>query len=368
MNSHIPEKKNNSDVVVVSGSSGLIGSAIIKRLAGKYQLVGLDRDGPPYPPIEAECIPMDITNEDSILRAMDRIYYEFGKRITSVIHLAAFYDFSGKPSNLYEEITVRGTERLLSALQRFEVDQFVFSSTNLIYKPTQPGRKIAEDCPIEPNWAYPESKVDTEKLIADKRGNIRTVTLRIAGIYDNWCHSIPLSHQIQRIFEKQITSHFYSGNIKHGNVFLHLDDMTDALEATVLRKDILPDGVALNIGEPETPTYEELQETLGLLIHGEKWNTYEIPAPLAKAGAWAMDLFGDPFIKPWMIDRANDHYELDISRARNLLDWHPKHKLLTALPEIIKNLKSDPLRWYKENNLDIPSDLMEAEIHQTRKD
>ena len=37
----------------------------------------------------------------------------FGTRIASVIHLAAYYDFSGEPSEKYETITVQGTERLL---------------------------------------------------------------------------------------------------------------------------------------------------------------------------------------------------------------------------------------------------------------
>jgi nucleoside-diphosphate-sugar epimerase len=345
---------DNKEVVLITGSSGLLGSAIVKRLAGKYKLVGLDRDGPPYPPIEAECIPMNITSRESVTRAMARVKYEYGAKLASVIHLAAFYDFSGKPSNLYEEITVKGTERLLTALQDFEVGQFIFSSTNLIYKPSAPGRKINEDCPVAPNWDYPESKIDTEKLIQVRKGKMNVVILRIAGIYDDWCHSIPISHQIQRIYERQLTSHFYSGDVSHGNVFLHLDDMTDALELSVEKRHSLPSNIAINIGEPETPSYQELQQTIGFLIHGEEWKTYEIPKQLAKVGAWSMDLFGDPFIKPWMIDRADDHYELDITRANTLLNWNPRYKLMNSLHVMINNLKSNPLLWYKENNLDPP--------------
>ena len=43
------------------------------------------------------------------------------------------------------------------------------------------------------------------------------------------------------------------------------------------------------------------------------------PRPLAKFGAWLQNLLpgADPFIKPWMIDIADDHYALDISRARD---------------------------------------------------
>lgn len=340
------------EIVIVTGSSGLIGSRLIKQLAHHYQVVGLDKEGSKYAPLEAECISFDITDLNSIKAAMERFRYAYGNKIASVVHLAAYYDFSGAPSPLYEEVTVKGTGRFIKVLHDFQVDQFIFSSTNLIYKPTEPGKKIAEDAPLAPNWDYPESKVDTEELIKNTRGKIPAVILRLAGVYDEWGHSVPISHQVQRIYEKQFTSHFYSGDVTHGNVFLHLNDLLNAIEKTIDKRKFLPDEIVINIAEPKTPSYKELQDKIGLLIHGEEWKTYEVPAPLAKAGAWTMDLFGDPFIKPWMIDRADDHYELDISRAEKLLEWKPAHNLIDVLPEMIRNLKADPEKWYKENKLE----------------
>lgn len=348
---------SEKELIIVTGSSGLLGKSIINKLINKYRLVGLDKFGNPYPPREVEWVCFDITSEKSIRTAMERIRYVYGDKIASVIHLAAYYDFSGERSPLYEEVTVKGTEHFLKVLQDFDVGQFIFSSTNLIYKPTSPGEKIDENCPLEPNWDYPESKVDTEQLIRENRGNISAVLLRLAGIYDDECHSIPISHQIKRIFEKQFTSHFFSGDIHHGNVFLHMEDLLDAIEKTVDKRDELPGETAINIGEPETPGYKELQDKIGKLVHGKTWETFEMPKPLAKAGSVGMNIFGDPFIKPWMIDRADDHYELDITRAKKMLDWEPKHSLMETLPQMIKKLKEDPAKWYKTNNLDIPSEL-----------
>jgi len=78
---------------------------------------------------------------------------------------------------------VRGTGRLLRGLRDagFQVEQFVFSSTMLIHRPAEPGQFINEDWPIEPTLAYPESKVRTEQLIRDERGDIPAVLLRISG-------------------------------------------------------------------------------------------------------------------------------------------------------------------------------------------
>ena len=347
-------QNQDKELVLVTGSSGMIGSRLIERLQDRYQVVGLDKKGNMHPPEKAENIIFDITSEESIQKALARVRYAYGDQIASVVHLAAYYDFSGEPSPLYEEVTVKGTQKLLKQLQNFKVDQLVFSSTNLIYRPTEPGKKIDEADPLEPNWDYPESKVDTEEIIRRERGDIPAVLLRMAGAYDEEGNSIPLTHQIQRIYEKTLTSHFYSGDPSHGNVFLHLDDLLNALEKTVDKRQELPEEIAINIGEPETPSYEELQDKIGKLIHGEEWTTVEVPKPIARTGAWAQTKtgIGDTFIKPWMIDRADDHYELDISRARKLLDWEPKHRLMDTLPAMIRKLKENPEGWYKKNKLD----------------
>jgi len=285
-----------------------------------------------------------------------------------VIHLAAYYDFFGEPSEKYDEVTVRGTERLLRGLheQQFEVEQFVFSSTMLVHRPAEPGQFINEDWAIEPTWAYPESKVRTEQRIHDQRGRIPAVLLRISGVYDDRCHSIPLAHHIQRIYERQFTSRIYSGSTAHGQSFVHMDDLVDAIALTVERRAQLPPEVPILLGEPEPLSYDELQHTFARLIHGDSWETLEVPgvlAPLAKAGAWVLERLpgADPFVKPWMIDRANDHYALDITRAHTLLGWQPQRSLRDTIPKMIAALKADPIGFYRENDLTLASELAKQE-------
>ena len=338
-------------VVMVTGASGLIGKRVIDRLADQYQCIGLDKVGNPSANPKAENICLDITDPVSIEAALNRVKFAYGDEIASVIHLAAYYDFAGEPSDLYDKVTVRGTENLLAALQKLNVKQFVFSSTNLVYKPTEPGEKIDEDWPLEPAWDYPKSKADTEEIIHEKRGRIPAVILRLSGVYNEDGNSIPLSHQIQRIYEKDLTSHFFSGDLLHGNAFVHLNDLDEAFAKTVERRNELAEEITLNISEEKTYSYEELQNIIGELIHDKEWKTFEIPKPLAKAGAWAQDLVSDPFIKPWMIDLADDHYEMDISRAKKYLNWEPKFNLKSTLPKMIAKLKSDPTRWYEYNKL-----------------
>lgn len=368
MNKGSGEKSENG-LVLVTGSSGRIGSAVMRRFAGRFgEVVGFDREASELMPPGCTYMPVEITSDESVSRGLRVLREHHGSNIASVIHLAAYYDFFGEPSEKYDEITVKGTGRLLQGLREhdFKVEQFVFSSTMLVHRPAEPGQFINEDWPIEPTWAYPESKVSTEKLIHDERRAIPAVLLRIAGVYDDLCHSIPLAHQMQRINERQLTSRIYSGSTSHGQSFIHMDDLVDAIDLVVERRAQLPPESPILIGEPETLSYDELQHTFARLIHGEELETLEVPgvfAPLAKAGAWVMEKLpgADPFIKPWMIDRANDHYELDITRARTLLGWEPKRSLRETIPKIIAALKADPAGWYRENGLELPSELAETE-------
>jgi nucleoside-diphosphate-sugar epimerase/mono/diheme cytochrome c family protein len=349
-------------IVLITGSNGRIGSAVMRRLTGRFSdVVGFDLKAPTPPPPGCVRIPVDITSDASLEAGLSALGEHHGTHLVAVIHLAAYYDFLGKPSPKYDEITVNGTQRLLRELrENFEVEQFIFSSTMLVHRPGEPGQFITEDWPLGPTWAYPESKVRTEALIRTQRGNIPTVVLRLAGVYDDVCHSPPLAHQIQRIYERQLAGHLYSGETAHGQAFVHLEDVVDAIERTIERRAKLPVEVAVLIGEPETLSYDELQHTFMRLIHGKSGETYSVPGMIAKIGAWAQDHMPgeDQFIKPWMIDRANDHYALDITRARTLLDWQPKRSLRQTMPKMVAALKADPLGWYREHGLVPPASLM----------
>jgi nucleoside-diphosphate-sugar epimerase len=344
-------------VLLVTGSSGLIGRRLSERLTETFDVVGFDRPGGLVAPELVDHIPVDLTSAASLNQGLETVRDRYGGCLVSVVHLAAYFDFSGEPNPLYKQVTVEGTQRLVRGLHAydFQVEQFIFSSTMLVHAPCEPGQTINEDWPLAPRWPYPESKVETEKVIEKERGYIRTAILRIAGVYDDVCHSIPLAHQIQRIYERQVTSRVFPGHISHGQSFMHLDDLVDAFVRTIERRQELPEIVTVLLGEPDVVSYDELQHQFGRLIHDEAdWQTRQIPKALAKTGAWVQDmmpLVDDPFIKPWMIDFADDHYALDLGRAKELLGWYPKRSLRDTLPKMVATLKKDPEQWYRKHHL-----------------
>ena len=95
------------ETILVTGSSGLIGAPVVKRLAEGFRVVGFDKEGGKHhPPAVAECVCVDLTSDESLKGGLERLRRGYGDRIASVIHLAAYYDFSGEPSPKYEDITI----------------------------------------------------------------------------------------------------------------------------------------------------------------------------------------------------------------------------------------------------------------------
>ena len=352
-------------IVIITGASGNIGSALTKRLRKDYQVVGMDR------PQTKSDIDVDLTSDDSVKLGFKQFRDTYGAKIAAVIHLAAYFDFTGEKSPLYDEVNVKGTTRLMDALGDFEVERFIYSGTMLVHRPAPPGDLVNETSPIEPKWAYPESKAETEAVIAEYTDRIPCTLLHLAGLYDEKSAVPTLTHQIARIYERDLKSQLYAGDLDVGQAFIHKEDMLEVFARTVAKRKDLPRHSVILAGEEQVMSYRELQSALGELIHGEEeWRTYVLPEALAKAGAWvqekaeplvpdAIDKGEKPFIRPFLIDLASDHYKLDISRAREMLEWEPKHFIADELPAMVDDLKNDPMAWYQRNGIR-PPDWMES--------
>src|SRR5262245_15725567 len=82
-------------VVLITGSEGLIGSRIVKALSRSYEVIGLDVKKSQRPSDYAEFIECDLTKTENVNRSLHQIQSRYGRALASVIHLAAYYDFSG---------------------------------------------------------------------------------------------------------------------------------------------------------------------------------------------------------------------------------------------------------------------------------
>jgi nucleoside-diphosphate-sugar epimerase/disulfide bond formation protein DsbB len=350
-------------IVVITGAAGNLGGSTAQALASNYRIVGMDRD---EAETEFPLLRIDLTSDDSVELAFRKFRDGYGGRIASVIHLIAFFDFTGEPNPLYRRVNVDGTRRLLRALRDFEVEQFVYASTILVHEPCKPGERIDESRPIGPRWEYPKSKAAAEAVVQEEWQDRHYAILRLAGVYDERSTVPTMAEQMARIYERDVVSHVYPGDPLVGQSMLHREDMIDALRRTVDRRARLPAATELLIGEPDAVGYDALQDELGRLFHGaDDWLTLRVPKPVAAAGAWAqqqleplvpdaIDKGEEPFVKPFMVRMADDHYALDVRLARELLGWEPRHRLVDELPGMVKAMKDDPAAWYERHRIEPP--------------
>jgi hypothetical protein len=132
-------------IVLITGATGNLGRSLADALGGDYRIVGLDRttkNDAGFPVFEA-----DFASDASVALALHKIRNAFGSQIASVIHLVAYFDFTGEANPLYQSVNVEGTRRILRALQAFDVKQFVYASTMLVHAPGNPGERIDEPAP-----------------------------------------------------------------------------------------------------------------------------------------------------------------------------------------------------------------------------
>jgi len=107
---------SEKNIILITGIGGFLGFSLSKVLAQDYVVIGLDRESEcsKYP----DCVSCDLSSDRSVKKAMNELRTRVGNRFASVIHLSGYYDFTGEPNPLYEEVNVNGTHRLTMAWAR----------------------------------------------------------------------------------------------------------------------------------------------------------------------------------------------------------------------------------------------------------
>lgn len=164
--------------VLVTGSSGRIGSAIAERLAeARHETQGLD-----VRPGEWTTVRGDVAD-----RALVR---EIVARVDAVVHAAAFHapHVDSVPAAEFRRVNVEGTRALLDACEEHGAERFVYTSTTSLYGsamvPEDAAVWVTEDLVPRPRDIYDETKIEAESLCgqASARG-MTCVSLRMSRCF-----------------------------------------------------------------------------------------------------------------------------------------------------------------------------------------
>ncbi|MFB7244063.1 NAD-dependent epimerase/dehydratase family protein [Streptomyces populi] len=163
--------------VVVTGASGLVGSAIVRRLgAAGRPVTGVDRVPSPDTSVVA-----DLRDPAAWRRALSGA--------GAVVHTAALHapHVGVHPDDEFREINVGATRDLLDASAAAGVRRFVYTSSTSVYghalEPTDEAVWVTEDVTCRPRDIYDETKLAAERLVLSTAGTMSTVCLRIARCF-----------------------------------------------------------------------------------------------------------------------------------------------------------------------------------------
>jgi len=237
--------------VVITGVSGFLGQAVLRRLSGSPavgRLVGLDVREPGFRPRGLQFHLVDVAGSD--LRPL----FE-GANV--LVHLAGVHD-ALPDEDLMARVNVGGTRRVLEAAAAAGLSKVVLVSSAAVYGawPNNP-IPLNEDAPLRPNpgFALGVHKAELERLLAEwgqDRPSVTTTVLRPAFVL-----GAQADHAIARLIRARVP--LTIGGSVAPVQFVHEDDATEAIALAVERD--LP-GV-YNVAADGWLSRDELRALLG---------------------------------------------------------------------------------------------------------
>ncbi|REK90620.1 dTDP-glucose 4,6-dehydratase [Streptomyces inhibens] len=312
--------------LLVTGGAGFIGSHFVKRIlaaedvasvtvldaltyAGHIENLGTAFLSPKLTFVQGNILDAELV--DTLM-----------PRHTAVVHFAAesHVDRSFFAAGAFLATNVHGTQILLDAAMRHDVQRFVHVSTDEVYGPLLEGAATEED-PLRPSVPYAASKAagDLVALSYFRTYGVPVCVTRSSNNYGPYQHPekiIPLF--VTRLLSGEpVTLH---GRGEHVRNWLHVEDNCQGVEL-VLRGGV--PGEVYNIGGGTDRTNRELTDSL-LRVFGATWDSVT-----------------------YVPDRqANDiRYSMVWDKIANSLEYRPVHDFEEGLAETAHWYRRNPDRW-----------------------
>ncbi|MGO9152475.1 NAD-dependent epimerase/dehydratase family protein [Mycobacterium sp.] len=320
--------------VVITGASGNVGTALLRKLAVEtdYEVHGVVRRMPP--PTDAYACArwhqLDIAEPQAVTH-LQKLF----RRAHCVVHLA--WAFEPIRDRQYRKaVGIDGSYNVLIGAHAADVRHLVYVSSAATYAPA-PGRRVDESWLTTgiPTCTYSRLKSAVEKLLDDycRAGGGMAITRLRPGFI------------IQRQAAASIRRHMFPGYLPprwlrllpllmvpaSGSLqvpVLHADDVADACLRAIQRRAV----GAFNLSAEPPLQPQHVVRALGPM-------PIPVPTWLARSlidAAWRARL--QP-IEPGWVDLIASMPLLNTERAQAILSWHPQHTSQHALTELTEGLR-----------------------------
>ena len=300
--------------VLVTGSSGFIGSRLVEALKKKgHQVVPFDRSHG-----------LDVTKARDVKKAL--------QGCQGVIHLAAALDETLGKKKLYE-VNFLGTRNLLEEAARQKVKRFVFLSTVGVMGDFK--GQADETFPYNPKTAYEMTKAEAEQLVLEFQPVFPVIVLRSAMVYgpnSYWTSIIKLIKQGFPVI----------GKGKNKFQMIYVDDVVSALVFLLERKRAEGQTFIAAEDHPQdlNGVYRTVHRELG--VKGKvKHLSLFLGRALANIMAWKTKISGKKTILlPAHVNRLIRVRHYNTTEIKKL-GWKPKVSLEQGMKATVKALKAE---------------------------
>ncbi len=326
---------NPNNWVLITGGTGFIGFALVKRLISLGYRVRVisrslefDTDFEQYlsetPGSKLEVLARDIRSAASIKDAF--------KDVDTVIHSAAMLN-TVAPYSEFREANVTSTRNICELCLEFEVSRLVYVSTCDVFGLPQKNSVISESSQYR-GWSepYADTKIEASREVKSFQSRGLNYTI----IYPGWVYGpgdkafLP---SILEMIQSGIMPVWDGGRYKIGMVYI--DDIIDGFILALEKKEginedflILDDAPRMNM--------EEICSYLGRL-YDLKFRIISLPYWLAFTIAWTsqtlvkMRFFKKPIMSTTDAKSLGLNFIYSTEKARRLLGWSVKEDLESGL-------------------------------------
>lgn len=296
---------------LVTGGAGFIGSKVARRLVeAGWRVTVLDNLGMG----QRENVPAGAALVVGDVRDAERVR-EVARGMDAIFHLAAVVSVRASIENFYEDANVNlmGTLNLLEAAARGDVPRFVYASSMAVYADSPEPRPISETHPTRPISPYGIAKLAGEQYVLNlsQQFGFDGVALRYFNTFGPGQSFTPYVGVITIFIRKLLAGEPLTifGDGEQRRDFVHAEDVAAATVAALGA----PGGSVINVGTGKDTSVNEIAALLR-----ERLNP---GAPIEHLPAAPGEL----------------RYSIaDISAARRLLGYAPRHSLRDSMDEVIE--------------------------------
>ncbi len=320
--------------IVITGASGNLGSALLRRLSetGQHDVVGVVRRQPeavaPFDDVEWSLLDLTRDEDEDALRAAC-------VGADAVVHLAWGFQPSHREDYL-AELGVGGTRRVIEAVTAAGVPHLVHMSSVGAYSPKRDNSRVDETWPTQgvPSSMYSRHKAAAERLLdhlesaATLDGPVVT-RLRPGIVGQRNAGSALLRYALPALLPASTLRHLPVLPLDRGLAIpmVHADDVADAIVRVLESR--VPG--AFNLAAEPAVTADDIAAALGArLVH--------VPAAAVRASvsvSWHARL--QQLDAGW-IDLAYAVPLMDTSRAVSELGWSATRDAVSVLTETVEGM------------------------------